>query len=71
MADRALEDRLRRAAERQGLKLEKTRRRNPDAADYGRFRLVDRASGDPVFPSHDLTAYPLSLQDVERALVGA
>jgi hypothetical protein len=70
MADRAHEDRLRRAAERHGLKLEKTRRRDPRAVDYGRFRLIDRASGEPVFPSHDLTAYPLSLQDVEQALTG-
>jgi hypothetical protein len=44
MADKAHEDRLRRAAERQGLKLEKTRRRNPRAVDFGRFRLIDAAS---------------------------
>jgi hypothetical protein len=70
MAERAQEDRLRRVAERQGLRLEKARRRNPRALDYGRFRLIDTASGSPVFPSHDLTEYPLSLHDVERALIG-
>jgi hypothetical protein len=70
MADKAHEHKLRRAAERQGLKLEKARRRDRRAVDYGRFRLIDRASGEPVFPSHDLTAYPLSLHGVERALIG-
>jgi hypothetical protein len=31
---------------------------------------IDTAGGEPVVPLHDLTAYPLTLQDVERALIG-
>lgn len=34
------ENRLRRMAERQGLKLVKSRRRDPRALDYGRYWLV-------------------------------
>lgn len=34
------ENRLRRAAERQGLRLEKSRRRDPRAYDYGTYYLV-------------------------------
>lgn len=35
------ENRVRREAERQGLRLEKSRRRDPRAWDYGTYQLVD------------------------------
>ena len=35
------ENRLRRIAQRQGLRLEKSRRRDPLAADYGLYYVVD------------------------------
>jgi hypothetical protein len=35
------ENRLRRMAERQGLRLEKSRRRDPRAVDYGTYWLID------------------------------
>lgn len=35
------DQRLRRMAERQGLRLEKTKRKDPRAKDYGTFRLID------------------------------
>jgi hypothetical protein len=38
------ENRLRRMAERQGLVLRKSRRRDPRAVDYGMFWLVDAAT---------------------------
>lgn len=38
---KVLENRLRRTAERQGLRLEKSRRRDPRAVDYGRYWLLD------------------------------
>ncbi|RZU16412.1 hypothetical protein EV645_3977 [Kribbella rubisoli] len=38
-ADKVRENRVRRAAERQGLQLEKSRRRDPRAIDYGRYWL--------------------------------
>jgi hypothetical protein len=37
--DKVRENRLRRMAERQGLRLTKTRRRDPRALDYGEYRL--------------------------------
>jgi hypothetical protein len=39
-AEATRERRLRRMAERQGLALTKSRRRDPRALDYGRYRLV-------------------------------
>lgn len=40
-ADKVRENRLRRMAERQGLELRKSRRRDPRAKDYGRWYIVD------------------------------
>jgi hypothetical protein len=40
-AEKVRENRLRRMAERQGLALRKSRRRDPRAIDYGVFWLVD------------------------------
>lgn len=39
---------LRAAAARQGLRLARSRRRDPRATDYGRYRLLDRATGSLV-----------------------
>lgn len=39
--EKVRENLLRRMAQRQGLELRKSRRRDPLAADYGRFWLVD------------------------------
>lgn len=39
-ADKIRENRLRRMAQRQGLRLEKSRRRDPRALDYGAYWLV-------------------------------
>ncbi len=38
---KVLENRLRRAADRQGLRLAKSHRRDPRAADYGQYWLMD------------------------------
>ena len=40
-AEKVRENRLRRMAERQGLELRKSRRRDPRAKDYGRWYIVD------------------------------
>jgi hypothetical protein len=45
---KTLENRLRRAAERQGLTLTKSRRRDPRAVGYGTYTLID---GDTVLGS--------------------
>jgi len=39
--EKVRENRLRRAAERQGLLLKKSRRRDPRAIDYGTYMVVD------------------------------
>jgi hypothetical protein len=41
MTDKVTENRNRRAAQRQGLRLEKSRRRDTRASDYGRFNVID------------------------------
>jgi hypothetical protein len=40
------ENRLRRAAERQGLRLEKSKRRDPNALDFGGYWLIDGPAYD-------------------------
>ncbi|WP_128639244.1 hypothetical protein [Rhodococcus opacus] len=63
------ETRLRRAAVRQGLRMTKTRRRDPRATDYGTYQLVDAATGG--LKAHRLPGgYGLTLDDVERVLNG-
>jgi hypothetical protein len=56
------ENRLRRAAARQGLELSRTRRRDPRALDFGSYSLV-RAG----MQHH----YALTLDEVEARLTGA
>lgn len=62
------ENRLRRMADRQGLRLEKSRRRDPRALDYGTYWLVDADRNTPVVWGSQ-SGYGLSLDDVERALM--
>ncbi len=72
-ADRAAykvwENRIRRMAERQGLRLEKSRRRDTRAIDYGTYRLVDPATNTVV--SYGASSpYGLTLDEIEKALLG-
>jgi hypothetical protein len=65
------ENRLRRAAQRQGLRLEKSRARDPRDITYGTYQLVDVRYGGAVHA--DCTAgrgYGLDLDDVEQHLFG-
>ena len=52
--DKVRENRLRRAANRQGLKLIKSRRRDPRALDFGAYWLVT-ASGNVIVTSEQGT----------------
>lgn len=74
---KSLENRLRRAAERQGLRLEKSRFRDPYALTYGTYALIEgparagdnwrsrvQVAGDPN------TGYGLNLRDVALYLFG-
>jgi hypothetical protein len=67
-SERVRENRLRRMAQRQRLTLQKSRRRDPRAYDYGTYRLVDIDTGTLVAygPLHD--GWGLDLDDIERAL---
>jgi hypothetical protein len=64
---RTREDRLRRRVKRQGLRLVKSRRRDPQDADYGRYALIDPA-GSPVLGRGTDGSYPMTLDDVEAWL---
>lgn len=65
--DKVRENRVRRAAERRGLRLSKTRRYDPGALDYGTYRLLEpgQRRGE-TFPSLDAVEAFLKHQDAER-----
>ncbi|MBN1527970.1 MAG: hypothetical protein JW895_02855 [Thermoleophilaceae bacterium] len=65
--EKVRENRLRRAAKRQGLELHKSRTRDPRALDYGRWWLTSAATGDTVAGGGDER---WDLQQVERYLTG-
>jgi hypothetical protein len=64
------ENRLRRVAERRGLILQKSRRRDHRALDYGQFWLIDARQNFLVFPSGDGAEVGASLDEVEEWLNG-
>jgi hypothetical protein len=66
--DKVSENKLRRAAKRQGYELIKSRTRDPRGVDYGLYGLID-AAGKSVF-EHRGNGSPCaaSLADVERVL---
>jgi hypothetical protein len=69
--DKSRETRLRRLAERQGMRLEKSPRRDPRAWDYGTYRLVDAREGWVVLADHQTGhGYGMSLDDIEARLTG-
>ncbi len=51
MPEKTRENRLRRKAERCGLRLIKSARRDPDASDYGLYALLDLQTGGAVNPA--------------------
>jgi hypothetical protein len=71
-AERTRENRLRRMAERQGLQIAKSRRRDVRAVGYGGFMLIDASTngivwgGDWQLPDG---CYALDLDDVEAYLI--
>ena len=67
MAEKVRENRLRRAAERQGYRLSKSRRRDPRAIDYGGYMLVDVQTNGIVAGATPY-AYSLDLDAVEGLL---
>jgi hypothetical protein len=65
---KVLENRLRRAAERQGLRLEKSRARDPRAIDYGTYQLIDIATNTRASGGSQQRGYGLGLHEIARAL---
>jgi hypothetical protein len=68
--DKVRENRLRRKAERVGLKVEKSRRRDPDAPDFGRYRIC---RGNLIVDGYDGTErqFAWDLDEVEYFLENA
>jgi hypothetical protein len=66
-ADLTREETLRQMALRQGLALEKSRKRNPSAPGYGTYQLVDRETGTIVAlgPS---SGFGLTADEIEAIL---
>ncbi len=62
------ENRLRRMATRQGLALQKSRRRDPRARDFGTYMLVDPDTNAVVAAGPDGHGYGLTLDDIEAWL---
>ncbi|CCH77137.1 conserved hypothetical protein [Nostocoides japonicum T1-X7] len=65
--DKIRENRLRRMADRQGLRLVKSRRRDPRALDYGTYMLTDPCTNTVVAWGLQ-SGYGLSLDEVEARL---
>ena len=68
MTDKVREARLRRKAARNGLRLVKSRRRDPAAIDYGLYALLDVDTGFVVHISGVISIFRLTLDDVESFL---
>lgn len=66
--EKVRENRLRRAAERQGLLLQKSRRRDPRALGYGTYQLVDARTNAVVDMGGLPGGYGLDLDQVAREL---
>jgi hypothetical protein len=65
---KVLENRLRRAAARQGLKLEKSRARDPRALGFGTYRLVD-VHTNTIAAGGYIGGYGMELEDVAGELL--
>ena len=67
----AEEERMRRRARQQGLKLLKARPRARHYPESGTFMLVDATTGEIIVSRDTISGYGLSLEDVAGYLVGA
>ena len=70
MIDKVRENRLRRMAQRQGLFLEKSRRRDVRAQAYGLYAIRDASTGNLMsYPAGANDLHTLTLDDAERYLL--
>ena len=63
------ENRLRRMADRQGMILRKSRRRDPHAVDYGLYALCDVQTGGAIHQHGPISPYSLTLEEAEEWLI--
>jgi len=66
-SEKVRENRLRRMAERQGMILQKSRRRDPQAVDFGGYMLVDIQTNGVVLGAGAFP-YQADLEDVAKYL---
>ena len=66
-AEKVRENRIRRMAERQGFRLVKSRRRDPFAVDFGRYR-VETGDGVEATAFTSAMGWGLTLDEVEKRL---
>lgn len=64
--EKVRENKVRRKLERMGYRLEKSRRRDPDAIDYGLYAIVDPETHGLMHPSASWGAHALTLDEVEQ-----
>lgn len=69
VTEKARENRLRRMADRQGLRLVKARSRDPQAIDYGCYALADIETSGIVFGVGAIGRFDASLDEIEDYLV--
>ena len=69
MRDKIRENRLRRMAHRQGLRLWRSRRRDTRSSDYGLYAITTQDGGRGlIHPDGPNSIYTLSLDEVEEYL---
>jgi hypothetical protein len=59
------ENRLRRIAERRGFRMEKSRRRDKQAVDYGGYMLIDAQTNAAILGAGTFP-YSATIEDLER-----
>ena len=70
MTTKTEEARLRRMADRRGLVLSKSRRRDPHAIDFGLYALLDTQTRGAIHQHGPISPYWLTLEDVREMLEG-
>lgn len=63
--EKVRENKLRRIAQRRGFRIEKSRRKDPDALDYGGYMLIKNDINGVVLGSTAFT-YSATLDDIEK-----
>ena len=65
VAEKVLENRMRRALKRRGMRLVKSKRRDPKAFDFGGYMIIN-AENNTVVCGTDPMAFSLSLDNVAQ-----